>query len=423
VSFAHANRQSNLKLNNNNKEIIFIIFFQKKMTEREVIIRLTDHHKNVYAGNNTFLYHPKDVEDKLVEHGERLHRESNHGLISAILTAYCKQLPLRIRPDDIQFCLQMVINAMINQNKALQDKLFTVPSCRNILSVVASDLQYPELSKKLENMTTSNTINERFTSAFGAKYTTTMPLIETIANANLMDTQIEKFNTSSASIPTSYVGIPEVIMHGARENWGELRVNFHVLCNVVSDTLPINHAFNDWLSNTSTVIQYLLDTLEMGDSGLSEEREEAVKKFWKQAVSLDDSSGIVKIAGWATCFAPFDSDEAFLTNLGFPMCYQNKGYDINSSLTRTRLSIINPGYIEKRIIKSGLSPNCHVREDSTVETNFCFYIVAEQTTLKEELMGDPLPEYTLLEKLVVAIAIFLLSLLLLEKVAQKQSYF
>ena len=155
---------------------------------------LTDNTDKIKYDNDLVIKNALDLSSPSMyysqyEHTTKLVKEKTHNnLINTFLSAYNSHIPLRIRPDDIQLAIQMVIATCINNNAEEMRHLFVAHEGKMKLIAENNVFDADYFCETFKTLMQKNIKDPEFITKFTTRYTTTTQLISTVSNMLLMNT-------------------------------------------------------------------------------------------------------------------------------------------------------------------------------------------------------------------------------------------
>jgi hypothetical protein len=239
------------------------------------------------------------------EHKEKLIKENTHNnLINTFLGAYNNHLPLRIRPDDIQLAIQMVIATCINNNAEKMRHLFVEHEGKMKLSVEHNKFDVNYFCDTFKSLMQKNIKDPEFVTKFTTRYTTTTQLISTVSNMMLMNTLKEYFSFQMILS----CGIPSVIMEGTQEDWNLLKSFYDYFKDFLADT-----ELKVWFPHFDIVMNMFIEMRMLQESG-EVEATFNIKALWTRVISIvpQGSGGDTILGGWVRLLVPYSSQNKLI---------------------------------------------------------------------------------------------------------------
>jgi len=244
--------------------------------------------------SNPSMYYSK------YEHTTKLANGDTHNnLINTFLVSYNNHIPLRIRPDDIQLAIQMVIATCINNNAEKMRHLFVAHEGKMKLSVENSAFNADYFCESFKTLMQKNIKDPEFITRFTTRYTTTTQLISTVSNMLLMNTLKEYFSFEMVL----GCGIPSVIMEGTREDWNLLKSFYEYFKDFLADT-----ELKVWFPHFDIILNMFVEMRMLQDSG-EVEATPNIKELWKRVISYvpQGSGDDTILGGWVRLLVPYSS--------------------------------------------------------------------------------------------------------------------
>ena len=239
------------------------------------------------------------------EHTTKLVKEKTHNnLINTFLTAYNSHIPLRIRPDDIQLAIQMVIATCINNNAEEMRHLFVAREGK--MKLIAENMVFNAdyFCETFKTLMQKNIKDPEFITKFTTRYTTTTQLISTVSNMLLMNTLKEYFSFTMILS----CGIPSVIMEGTQEDWNLLKTFYEYFKNFLAET-----ELKVWFPHFDIIMNMFIEMRMLQESG-EVEATHTIKELWKRVISYvpQGSGGDTILGGWVRLLVPYSSQNKLI---------------------------------------------------------------------------------------------------------------
>jgi hypothetical protein len=255
---------------------------------------------------------------------------TKHGLVNGFLFAYNNHLPLKLRPDDLQLIIQLVLSTCVNRNPESLRYLFVNHEGQMNLSYEDTEFNLDEITAQFKKLMKAHLKDPQFAEKFTQTYSTTTPVAGLVSNTLLMNTLKEYFSYEFIL----GCGIPNVVLEGTLADWERLESNYQYFKEIFKVTELVN-----WFRHFDVVMGMFMKMRRLQQTGQHDvEATDDLKEFWARVISYvpQGSGGDTILGGWIRLLIPYAGENELVGGLDANLipCLDLNQVDPNKGQTR-----------------------------------------------------------------------------------------
>ncbi len=280
---------------------------------------LPDQSKLLKQANQSLNLETPELYYSEAEYTEGLLPQSRtrHGLVNGFIYAYNNHLPLKLRPDDLQLAIQLVLSTCVNRNPEGLRHLFVGHQGKVDLSYQNDQFNLAEITQKFKELMKAHLTDAQFAERFTQTYSTTTPVSGLVSNTLLMNTLKDYFSYEFIL----GCGIPNVVLEGTQEDWDQLDSNYQYFKEMfkVTELVDWFRHFDVVMGMFKKMVQMQAEARQLGKAEI--QATDDLREFWARVISYvpQGSGGDTILGGWIRLLIPYAGENQLVGGLEQPL--------------------------------------------------------------------------------------------------------